>query len=108
MAHYFRLLRYARREQKSFLLILILTIVSAALLALQPWPLKLLIDHVLLRMPVPEAQSKILAWFSLSDAPTSVLVFLVVAGLVLFGLNSAVDAALSWVWTLSGRRLVYG
>jgi len=108
MAHYSRLLRYARREQKSFLLILILTIVSAALLALQPWPLKLLIDHVLLRMPVPEAHSRILAWFSLSDAPTSVLVFMVVAGLVLFVLNSAVDAALTWVWTFSGRRLVYG
>ncbi len=107
MAHYFRLLQYVQRERKSFLIILILTIAGAVLSALQPWPLALLINYVLLSMPMPDLLAETLKSVFLPVTPFSLLAFLVSVGLVLFVLNSVVDAGLTWMWTAAGRRLVY-
>jgi ATP-binding cassette subfamily B protein len=107
MAHYFRLLRYAQRERKAFFIILILTVVAAVLAAIQPLPLALLINYVLMSMPMPEPLARVLTLISLPVTPFSLLAFLVSAGLVLFVLNSAVEAGLTWMWTGAGRRLVY-
>src|SRR5678816_2650370 len=107
MAHYFRLLRYVQQERKSFLIIFVLTVVAAVLSALQPWPLALLINYVLLSMPMPETLAKVVTMMSLPVDPLSLLALLTGAGLILFALNSAVDAGLTWIWTGAGRRLVY-
>jgi ATP-binding cassette, subfamily B, bacterial len=107
MANYFRLLRYIQRERGSFVIIFVLTIVAAVLTALQPWPLALLINYVLVSLPMPESLAKTLSWLSLPVTPFSLLAFLVSAGLVLFALNSIVEAGLTWTWTAAGRRLVY-
>jgi ATP-binding cassette, subfamily B, bacterial len=107
MAHYFRLLRYVQKERKSFLFIFILTVAAALLAALQPWPLALLINYVLMSMPMPDPLAEILKFLSMPVTPFSLLAFLVSAGLVLFILNSVVEAGLTWMWTAAGRRLVY-
>ena len=47
MHKYLRLLRYARCHRAALLWIFVLTIAAAGFAALQPWPLKLLIDQAL-------------------------------------------------------------
>jgi len=42
-----RLLAYAAPHRRAFVVIGLLTLLSSALAALQPWPMKLLVDHVL-------------------------------------------------------------
>ncbi len=95
------LLRYAGRQRSRFVVIALLTICASSLVALQPWPMKLVVDHVLGDKPVPALLS------SFASDPKSLLVLVVAGGLALFVISGLVDAALTWLWTVSGRRMVY-
>jgi ATP-binding cassette, subfamily B, bacterial len=101
MQRIIRLLRYAGRQRPRFVAIALLTLCASTLVALQPWPMKLLVDYVLSDKVPP-------AWLSnVAATIPSLLVCIVVAGLILFALNSVLDAALTWLWTIAGRRIVY-
>lgn len=101
MQRVLNLLRYAARQRSRFIAIALLTLVASALVALQPWPMKFLVDHVLKGEPLP-------SWLPAGFAETRVLLITIVtAGLAVFVLGSAVDAALTWLWTVAGRRVVY-
>src|ERR1043166_9442899 len=107
MHSYSRLLQYAKPQRGWFSLILVLTVAAAGLSALQPWPMKLLVDQVLGKLPPPEFLTKGLHIFGLAPDKSILLAVVVFGGLVLFGLNSAVEAILTWAWTAAGRRMVY-
>jgi ATP-binding cassette subfamily B protein len=106
MQRYLKLLRYALPHRAVFLLILGLTLSVAALTALQPWPMKLIVDHLLQKIPLPDALKFVLNIFSVNSNPAALLSILVVSGLALFLLSSLLDVALSWSWTVAGRRIV--
>jgi len=107
MHKYRRLLQYARRQRLFFFVIFMFTVVASGVAALQPWPMKLLIDHVLEYQPVPPLLKSILGGFGLPATPTVFLIIGTVGGLVLFALNSALEVGLTLAWTLGGRRMVY-
>src|SRR5260221_14140864 len=69
MVKYRRILKYASRHRPSFILIFFLTVAASALTALQPWPMKLLVDHVLLPEPVPPLIKSTLNLSGLKPAP---------------------------------------
>lgn len=52
-AWWLRLMRHAARQKSSLAFILGLMLFSIAVEALKPWPMKLLIDHILPRRPLP-------------------------------------------------------
>src|SRR6266487_4562463 len=106
MHNYLRLLGYARRYRQSLLRIFALTLAASVLVVLQPWPIQLLIDHVLEAKPLPAVLEKILRALSLEPTRWALLSTVVGGGLLLFALSSAADAALAWAWTVEGRRLV--
>jgi ATP-binding cassette subfamily B protein len=108
MHRYQRLLQYARSQRFHFVLIFALTVATSALTALQPWPMKILADQVLGKVPVPPALNSIFNFFAATPT-TSVLLFVVVlGGLTLFVLNSVLEVVLTQLWTMAGRRMVYG
>jgi len=79
-----RLLAYAAPHRRAFVVIGLLTLLSSALAALQPWPMKLLVDHVLGSEPAPAALQSVVRTLHLSPTPLGLLVIIVLAGLVLF------------------------
>lgn len=101
MHAYLRLLGYARRQRGFLVLAFFLALLTSGLTALQPWPMKLLVDHVLGNVPRP-------SWLG-QWVPASIplLPCIVLGGLLLFIIHSLVDAMLAWIWTVSGRRMVY-
>jgi ATP-binding cassette, subfamily B, bacterial len=101
MQRVLKLLRYAGRQRPRFVAIALLTLCASSLVALQPWPMKFLTDHVLGEQAAPALLK------SMAATPQTLLVIIVVAGLALFVLNSLLDAALTWLWTVAGRRMVY-
>src|ERR1051325_6616894 len=107
MGTYHRLLGYARPQRSLFILIFVLTVTASALVALQPWPMKLLVDHILRREPLPQWLKSAAVTLHVPTTNQSLLVVIVVGGLLLFVLNSLLDAALTWSWTIAGRRVVY-
>jgi len=107
MHKYRRLLKYAQRRRGFFVFILVLTLASSALAALQPWPMKLLVDHVLDYNPVSPFLKSTLGFFGLRPTATVFLLVGTIGGLVLFVLNSVLEVGLVWAWTVAGRRMVY-
>jgi ATP-binding cassette subfamily B protein/subfamily B ATP-binding cassette protein MsbA len=104
---YARLIRYMWRQWPAFVLILTLTSVSALISALQPWPMKLLVDYALGQIPIPQELRLVFASLSLQPTPSSLIFAAALASLGLFVLNSALDVGLSWAWTAAGQRMVY-
>ena len=107
MHKYRKLFAYAKRQRRTFLLIFVLTVTASALLAAQPWPMILLVDHVLKGAPWPSFLQNAFQRFSLEPSPAVLLPLLVLGGLILFVLSSLLEALLAWSWTRAGRRMVY-
>jgi len=101
MQRVLKLLRYAGRQRSRFIVIALLTVCASSLVAMQPWPMKLIVDHVLGDKSVPGFLR------SFASSSQTLLVVIIIAGLALFVLNGLLDAALTWLWTVSGRRMVY-
>lgn len=89
---YARVVRYALGHWPSLLAILSLSLALSALAALQPWPLKILVDYGL---------------GAAGPAQPRYVVLAALAGLALFAATAALDAAVTWVWSALGQRMVY-
>ena len=88
-------------------LLIVLLLVQIALGALQPWPLKLIIDHVLTpNRPFSEPWQ---SWFATVTAGSvvGVLVIIVVGGVVLQIVNHFVTAHATQLQVDTGQRMVY-
>ena len=107
MSKYRSLFAYARPQRRFFIVIFALTVLASAFVALQPWPMKLVVDNVLGGKPLPPFAQRAFETFSLGTGRTGLLVIAVAGGLMLFLLSSALDAVLAWSWTVAGRRMVY-
>jgi ATP-binding cassette subfamily B protein/subfamily B ATP-binding cassette protein MsbA len=107
MRGYKRLIPYGFRQWRTLSGILMLTALSAALTALQPWPIKLVVDYALGSTPLPEILQSIFDGLSLRPLPTLIIVVAGLSVLGLYVLNSALDIGLSWGWTAAGQRMVY-
>lgn len=106
MRNYLRLLNYAGRQRASLLLIFGLTLAASCAAALQPWPMKLLVDHVLVRTPWHDSLEVVLRHWGMNPGPLAMLAVAALGGLALFALGSVLDIGLTTAWTVAGRRMV--
>jgi ATP-binding cassette subfamily B protein/subfamily B ATP-binding cassette protein MsbA len=107
LRRYARLLPYTWRQWPALLLILGLTAVTSGLVALQPWPIKILVDYALGDLAVPARFSRLLQYLSPGPLPTTLIAVAAAASLGLFVLNSLLEVGLTWAWAATGQRLVY-
>ena len=106
-SRYRRLLVYVLRQRNWLVAILLLTLTSSAAAALQPWPMKLLVDYALGDAAAPEAIVGLLEIVGLEATPRALVVLAALASVALFGVTSALSVALSLCWSISGQRMVY-
>ncbi len=102
-----RLLPYVFRQWRFLIAIFVLTIASSAMAALQPWPMKLLVDYALGGSPAPARLRSCLETFSLSPTPSVLVAAAAVSSLALFVIGSAMEVTLSFSWTIAGQRMVH-
>lgn len=102
-----RLFQYAVPYWRGWALIVAATLFSTACALLQPWPMKVLVDHVLGDQPMGGFLAGAAATLPGADTRQGLLGWVVAAGLIIFVLNSIVDVALTMTWTRVGRRMVY-
>ena len=107
MRKFRRLLAYAAPHRRAFCVIGLLTFLSSALAALQPWPVKLLLDQMQGKAYVAVAFEKAFRPLHLNPTPSAFLLVIVLAGLVLFALNCVVELVVTRGWTARGRRMVF-
>src|SRR5215470_1781448 len=104
---YARVVAYAVVQWPALGAILILSLILSALAALQPWPLKMLVDYGF--GDVQPADSLITCLSALGVDPTraNLVVVAALAGIALFAVNAALDSAVTWAWSAVGQRIVY-
>ena len=107
MRKYQRLLAYAAPHRRVFAVIALLTVFSSALAALQPWPVKLLVDHVLGSAAFPPPIQSLFRTMGWNPSQSSLLLLIVMGGLVLFALNCVAELVVTRGWTARGRRMVF-
>jgi ATP-binding cassette, subfamily B, bacterial len=107
MQKYRRVLNYARPCRGWFVWLFVLTAATSVIAALQPWPMKILVDNVLGEAVLPGILQDFFQSIQAAPSPGRVLVFVVVAVLILFACQSLLDVGLAWGWTVAGRRMVY-
>jgi ATP-binding cassette subfamily B protein/subfamily B ATP-binding cassette protein MsbA len=102
-----RLLHYVAHQWRWLAGILVLTGASSAAAALQPWPMKLLVDYALKDAEQPKLIAAILNRLDLEVTPVALVVLAGLFSLALFALNSVLSVGLSLCWNLGGQRMVY-
>jgi ATP-binding cassette, subfamily B, bacterial len=106
LTKYQRLLRYGLPDWRGWALILVVTVFSTGVGLLQPWPMQVLVDHVLGDQPPGETLAWAVSFFP-SDPRRVLLVGVVLSGLGLFALRCVTDILLTRTWTRAGQRMVF-
>lgn len=100
------LLRYAFGSWRGWLFIFLVTLSSGLLGLLQPWPLKVLVDHVLGGVPMAAPLASVTSFLPGADTPRGLLVWVALAGVFIFAINSVAEVVLTRAWIIVGQRLV--
>jgi ATP-binding cassette subfamily B protein/subfamily B ATP-binding cassette protein MsbA len=101
------LLRYAVADRKGWALIAGVTLLSSLAVLLQPWPMQVLLDHVLGHEPMAEPLAHVVRLLPGGGTARGLLVWVVLAGLACFALTCATDVVLTRAWIRVGQRMVY-
>ncbi|MFN2122418.1 MAG: ABC transporter transmembrane domain-containing protein, partial [Candidatus Promineifilaceae bacterium] len=104
---YTRLMPYIRQQWRSLALIMLLTMIAAAVGALMPWPLKILVDYALGDATLPQVLSRSLATVPPASVPLVLIAGASLISLALFALNSVLEVTNTWLWSATGQRMVY-
>src|SRR5262249_17525253 len=104
---YTPLFPFFKRQWAKFVLIFVVTVMVCGVTALEPFPLKLLVDHALGNSKPPAFLVQVFATLNLQLTPAVLILAAAAASLGFFLLSSAVDAYLAWAWMSAGQRMVY-
>ncbi len=107
LRRYSRLLAYALAGRKGWGLIVVVMLLNSAVGLLQPWPMQVVMDHVLGEQPLPEWLARCADLVPGAASPRGLLAGAVVAGLLIFAAHSAMDVVLTRAWIQVGQRMVY-
>jgi ATP-binding cassette subfamily B protein len=99
-------LQFLRPHRSRVMLLMALLIIQIALGALQPWPLKIVIDYVLDNQPLPAWIAGPVTAVTGGDLRVLLVVF-VVAGLVVQLTNQVLTAYAMQLQVATGQRMVY-
>jgi ATP-binding cassette subfamily B protein/subfamily B ATP-binding cassette protein MsbA len=106
-ATYRRFYRYPVRQRRWVLTILALSATTAGLAALQPLPLKLLVDSALGTTRTPGWLSSLLGVVGLEPTTGALVGVAALAALLIAVVIALVNAGLDLAWEVAGQRMVY-
>jgi ATP-binding cassette subfamily B protein/subfamily B ATP-binding cassette protein MsbA len=96
------LLRYVGRRRFGWLAITVLTVAGTAISLLVPVPLAILVDNVIGGRTPPSY----IASLPGTGSRTSILVWVVLAGIAIFALAGVVESLVTWLWIRVGQAMV--
>src|SRR2546423_11684224 len=95
---YRRLLRYARPYLLQWIGVSVIVFASSALAVLQPWPVQVVVDHVLDNQPKPPWLTRFIALAPHGFSKVGLLAWAASGSFVLYGLARLVEAAPAYSW----------
>lgn len=100
-------LSYAGRRRGGLSLLATILLLEAAAQAIVPWPMKLLVDHALLGVPLPPTLDWLLSDDGEPPSGRALIVLCVVSLAVLHGLTSVLGVVQAGLNATVGQRLTY-
>jgi ATP-binding cassette subfamily B protein/subfamily B ATP-binding cassette protein MsbA len=97
---------YLRRQAAGIAVILLLNALCALAAALQPWPLKILVDYGVKQIPAPNWLPALTQSLALAEGPQGFILIAAAATIGLFALSTTFNAAQNWAWAIVGRRMM--
>src|SRR5262245_49284512 len=107
MRRFRKLVAYVLRQWPMLLVILACTLAFTVTTALEPWPMKLLVDYALGETGAPVTFRQALESLQLEPTPVLLVIVAALASLGLFAVNSALGVCLGLAWSVGGQRMVY-
>jgi ATP-binding cassette, subfamily B, bacterial len=104
---YRRLLGYARPYARQWAGLGLIMLASSAVAIAQPWPMQVLVDHVLDDKPMAAFLVRLVHVLPAANSKSGLLAWVGISTLVFYALASLIDAALTYGWILIGQRMVY-
>src|SRR5690242_11817267 len=98
MRRYLRLFRYAAAHGRGWAGILAAMLLSTAVSLLQPWPFKILVDHVLGAAPMPPALMAVVGWLPGASRKAGLLAWIAIAGPIIFLVETVLNVRLTLAW----------
>lgn len=90
---------YVWRQRLGLAAVVALTACASLLASLEPLPLKILVDHAIGGRALP-------AWAGQLSDRWLLVALAAAASVVFFAISIAIDAALTWIWSVIGQRMV--
>jgi ABC-type multidrug transport system fused ATPase/permease subunit len=88
------------------LVLALATLLATGAALLEPWPLQIVVDHVLGGQPLAGVPGRGAALLPGTDTPPGILIWAVLGGLVIFSVRSALNVVLTLGTILVGQRMV--
>jgi ATP-binding cassette, subfamily B, bacterial len=104
---YRRLAVYALPHTRGWLLIGAVSLVGSVLALLEPWPLKILVDHVLGDVAPAGLVARLIDLLPGAGDPAGLLLWVVAGGLIIIAVSLAGEAYLAFAWIRVGQRMAY-
>jgi ATP-binding cassette subfamily B protein/subfamily B ATP-binding cassette protein MsbA len=104
---YKQLFRYAAAGWKGWGVIVGMALLAGTFGLLQPWPMKIVVDHVIGQEPMAESLARGLQLLPGADTPRGLLTWMVLGSLAIFAISSAANIVLSRAWVWVGQGMVY-
>jgi ATP-binding cassette, subfamily B, bacterial len=101
-----RLFHHVAPYSRQVAALILLVLVGAGLAALMPWPMKLIVDHVLAAGPMPENPAWLRSFTETREA-AELLAWLAVSTLCLFVVNRGVEVLKAYLQDGVGNRMMY-
>jgi ATP-binding cassette, subfamily B, bacterial len=102
-----RLFPYAKRRRRAMTGVLAAMLLQMALTALTPWPMKVIVDNVLDKHPLPAWLHSVFDWLPGPATREALLWWSIGATILIFVLGWAANLALSWASVRFGQRMSY-
>jgi ATP-binding cassette subfamily B protein len=97
---------YAWRERRRLGATLVLTVILSLLAAVEPLPLKLLVDNAIGGAPLPPVAIQLLQNSGLRPDAWLLVVMAALATLLILMASAFLIAAISWLWAFAGQAMV--
>ncbi|MDQ3814741.1 MAG: ABC transporter ATP-binding protein/permease [Armatimonadota bacterium] len=101
------LLRYPARSGLGLLAVLVTMLLKTGLDVLKPWPMKVLVDHVLQHQPMPPVLAGIVQQLPGTQSMEHLLEWAVAATVLIFLLGWGVELASAYAGVTFGKRMAY-
>jgi ATP-binding cassette subfamily B protein len=95
------------RRWRGLATIWVLTLAAAAVALLQPWPIQILVDHVLGQAPGPVWLARMRSWLPGAGSPLGAAAWAGAAAFLIFVIETVFDVALTMRWVRIGQSAVY-